>query len=59
MKYVKAFAVLYVASFALFVYLDLKKEPPQGGIRGGSAKGQLQCPHAGETANVIKESDCP
>ena len=59
MKYVRAFLVVYVISFALYVYLDFKKEPPQGGIRGGSVKGQLQCPHGGETADVIMESDCP
>ena len=39
MRYVRAFAVLYVFSFALFAYLDYKKEPPQGGIRGGSQRG--------------------
>jgi hypothetical protein len=38
-KYIKAFLIIYVISFALFVYLDLKKEPPQGCIRGGSIKG--------------------
>ena len=59
MKYIRAFLIVYVISFALFAYLDLKKEPPMGGTHRGLEKGQLQCPHAGETANVIMASGCP
>ena len=47
MKYVKAFAVIYVVSFALIAYFDFKKEPPRGGIQGGSNMGNCNALTAG------------
>ena len=35
MKYVKAFLILYVISFALIAFNDYKKKPPVEVIQGG------------------------